>query len=105
MQKNEDLARLELLSKKQKAELQLARLRQSKFAAERDLLREKEQERKKRTRRLIIIGGEFVANFGLDDPDAAREFFAACRQRGMLPGGVKSQFGTDNDASASVADT
>ena len=105
MQKNEDLARARLELKKQKAELQLARLRQSKFAAERDLLREREHERKKRTRRLIIIGGEFVANFGLDDPDAAREFFAACRQRGILPGGAKSQFGPDNDASASVADT
>lgn len=104
MQKNDDLARLELLNQKQKAELQLARLRQSKFAAERDLLRERERERKKRTRRLIIIGGEFVANFGIDDPDVAREFFAACRQRGMLPGGGKSQFAADSDASAS-ADT
>lgn len=100
MQKNEDLARLELLNQKQKAELQLARLQQRKFAAERDLLRERERERKKRTRRLIIIGGEFVANFGIDDPDAAHVFFAACRQRGMLPGGAKSQFGADNDASA-----
>lgn len=104
MQKNADLERLELLKKKQKAELQLTRLQQRKFAAERDLLRESERARKKRTRRLIIIGGEFVANFGVDDPDAAHEFFAACRRRGMLLGGGKSQFAADNDASAS-ADT
>ena len=104
MQKNDDLARARLELKKQKAELQLARLQQRKFAAERDLLREQERERKKRTRRLIIIGGEFVANFGIDDPDAAHVFFAVCRQRGMLPGGAKSPFGADNDASAS-ADT
>ena len=101
MQKNDDLARARLELKKQKAELQLARLRQNRFAAERDLLREREHERKKRTRRLIIIGGEFVSNFGIDDPDAAHVFFATCRQRGILPGGGKSQFAADNDASAS----